>query len=78
MLFTKPKLSHKQRVLREIRRNPGITGWELSSRVTFKFNSRISDLRKDGHIIEARLRRLPSKQIVYGYHYVDQKEAGDE
>lgn len=76
MLFTQPKLSHSERVLREIRRKPGITARELSNRVTHKFNSRISDLRKDGYIIEARKKKQPG--LVYGYHLVEDQEYGDD
>lgn len=78
MLFTKPKLSHKQRVLLEIKRHPGITSRELAYRVTHKFNVRISELRKDGYIIEARRKQVPGSSIIYGYHLVEDREYGDD
>ena len=78
MLFTKPKLSHKQRILREIKNRPGVTARDLSERVTHKFNSRISELRKDGYIIEARRKKVPGSSIVYGYHLIDERVRDDE
>lgn len=76
MLFTKERLTHKQRILREIKSHPGVTARELSEKVTHKFNARISELRQDGYLIEARRnRRIPG--VVYGYYLDKETEAGD-
>lgn len=76
MLFTRPKLNHKERILREIKYHPGTTPRQLAQ-ITHKFNARISDLRKDGHIIEAR-RKPNHPGLVYGYHLVEEGQSGDE
>lgn len=78
MLFATKEPAEK-RILREIKKNPGITSRELSVKVTHKFSARISDLRKKGYDIRPkRVWRNGKKTGFYGYYLLNSQEYGDD
>lgn len=51
-LFTKPKLSQKQRILNLLLLKGAVSNVELNHEVGFRYGARIHELRQDGHRIE--------------------------
>lgn len=68
------------KILKALKANKnGIENWKLAQ-ITFKFNSRISDLRKEGYVITAVRQTLPNGRAsnTYKYYLVEREKLNQD